>query len=122
MADTIPLNTVLLGLGVALDTNYSDKFIGSLSRAGYDVVYVAKEGESDESWIENALRAGASIFYSKDLDVPIYLDKWGFEELIWIEEPTLPHELQEIEKRVQSYIDKSKTKNSDGSGTRGTDT
>lgn len=114
-SNKIPLDKMLLTLGVALDENYSDKFIGSLSRAGYNVVYVAKHGQPDEEWLDQALKSGASIVYSKDLDIPLYLERWGFDDVIWIEEQTLPHELQEIEKRVQSYLNQSERKDSNGS-------
>lgn len=60
---------------VAFDENYSDKFMGKVARDGNPVVYVAPQGSPDEMWIMEAYYRGAEVIYSKDLDVPNFIEQ-----------------------------------------------
>lgn len=66
---------------LAFDQNVSNKELGRIARLGYEIVYVAGDGESDEEWLRKAIDLGAERVYSSDLDIPNLLDKWGLDKV-----------------------------------------
>ncbi len=65
------------GTMIAFDENISDKTMGAYARSGCIIVYVAKEAEPDEQWVDKAIANGAEVIISHDLDIPNYLQKLG---------------------------------------------
>lgn len=70
---------------LALDNQISNRCIRELSKH-YEIVYTAKN-EPDEIWLEDAYGCGANIVISPDLDIPNYLDRMRYDDVIWIEVP-----------------------------------
>lgn len=82
---------------LAVDVQVSNEVIGSLCRAGDEVVCVARMGEEDQSWVSRALDRGAEILISPDLDIPNLLDQWGINEVFHF---VSIHRYQKWKKRV----------------------
>jgi hypothetical protein len=61
---------------VALDNNCPWITVERLERAGHEVVILARH-ESDEEWVDVALRRGAEVFVSNDLDIANLLNRWN---------------------------------------------
>ena len=72
---------------IAVDTQISRKIIKSLISKGYDIVLVAPPKEVDEVWVDSALLLGANCIVSPDLDIPLLLDRWGVDDVLWIDVP-----------------------------------
>ena len=70
---------------IAFDENYSDRFMGGKARQGHMIVYVAPKGSRDEEWIMEAYYRGAEIIYSRDFDVPNFIDRNNLP-IKWVKE------------------------------------
>ncbi len=70
---------------IALDNQVSKDVVKRLS-SYYDVVVWAAD-RSDEDWVDEAMTLGAQYFISPDLDVPNLLDRYGYDDVFWIDLP-----------------------------------
>lgn len=72
---------------MAIDTNISDRIRAKYENMGYKMVYKVKDGVPDEVWIEDAvMNHNIDLILSKDLDIPNFLDKNGFDDIEWKDE------------------------------------
>lgn len=71
------------GTRLACDVNIANKVVGMYARAGCIIVYVAKENEPDEVWVEKAYRLGAQVIIGQDADLGILIDKNNYDGMRW---------------------------------------
>ena len=77
---------MLMDMKLALDVQISKQAQHELRKFGFEIVYRAGAGVDDETWVLNAIGAGANIFVSPDLDIPNLLERLG-TEAAWIDVP-----------------------------------
>lgn len=70
-----------LGKKLAFDCTYSDKMIGKMAKAGYQIVCVARPGETDESWFMRAVESGADTVVSRDNDLVKLMVKFNVKNI-----------------------------------------
>lgn len=68
---------------LAFDVNVANKVIGQYARQGHTIVCCAKEGETDESFLDRAFVAGATHVFSQDADIAIIIEKENYD-MRWV--------------------------------------
>lgn len=71
------------GTRLACDVNIPNKVVGMYARMGCVIVYVAKVGEPDEEWVDNAYKAGAEVIIGQDADLGILIQQNNYEGMRW---------------------------------------
>lgn len=56
---------------IAVDVCIGSRGVSALECAGHHVVWCAAHGARDEVWFAHALRCGAELFISADIDIEI---------------------------------------------------
>lgn len=72
---------------LALDTAVGQRRVTELIQLGYSIVVIARESETDESWLNRAFVEGAQFAISPDLDVPRLIEQNNYP-MIWINYPS----------------------------------
>lgn len=70
---------------LAIDNQISLNVVNQLKKH-YDVALWAGT-KADEDWVDEALALGATVFISPDLDIPNILDRFGADDVLWIDVP-----------------------------------
>lgn len=89
-------------IAIALDVCVGKKRTERLKTLGYKVVCIARDAETDASWVNRAFSAGAFFVISADMDIPKIVEREGYP-MCWVEYPSDVRDGRDL----VSYIDKA---------------
>lgn len=72
---------------IALDVGVGYRRKKELESLGYKVVVVARDSETDDSWLNRSFVEGAKFVISADLDIPKLVEINGYP-MVWINYPS----------------------------------
>lgn len=88
---------------IALDVGVGFRRKKQLESWGYKVVVVARDSETDDSWLNRAFVEGAKFAISADLDIPKLIETQKYP-MVWINYPSNEPGMGEL---LTKYIDDS---------------
>lgn len=88
---------------IALDVGVGFRRKKELEALGYVVVAVARDSETDDSWLNRAFVSGAQFAVSADLDIPRLIETNRYP-MVWINYPSNEKGMGDL---LVNYIDQT---------------